>query len=167
MNPHLNRFSKVGSICSFPLFPSFREHFGAKSFFYYGCLVAVIWCLCVWLSMCYIYRLFTPCHSADMDLVCLLKGERFESVISWRNKEAAVRRSPEGKVVYSPSPLRVLINTGELFWQKHWIECKSQIPGTSKWDRLSVHPQTTETPPLWGNMKSHSQGSSDFQGWQE
>lgn len=94
-------------------------------------------------------------------------GERFESVISCRNKEAAVRRSPEGTVVSSPSPLRVLINTGELFWQNHWIECKSQIPGTSKWDRLSAHPQTTETLPLWGTRKSPSQGSSGFQGWQE
>lgn len=74
------------------------------------------------------------------------KGERFESVISWRNKEAAIRRSPEGKVVYSPSPLRGLINTGELFWQNYWIECKSQIPGTSKMGQTFCSPTNNKRP---------------------
>lgn len=72
--------------------------------------------------------------------------------------------APEGKVVYSHSPLRVLINTGELFWQNHWIGCRSHILGTSNQDTFPARPQTTQTPPPLGNRRSPVWGACSLPG---
>lgn len=110
----------------------------------------------VYLHVCvYIYSLSALCHSAEMDSLSQLDMRDLSSVISWRNKETAIGRSPwrEGSLLYE-SPLRVLISTRELFWQNHWIGCRSQIPGTSNQDRFSARPQTRETPLPLGNRRS-------------
>lgn len=113
---------------------------------------------CVCLHVCeYVYSLFASCHLAEMDSLSQLARRALSSAISWRNKETAIRAPwREGSVACSP--LRGFISTKELFWQNHWIGCRSQIPGTSNQDRFPVHPQTTQTPLPLGNRRSRVWG---------
>ena len=102
-----------------------------------------VYYLNVCLHVCeHVYSLFAPCHLAEMDSRSQLARRALSSAISWRNKETTIRAPwREGSVACSP--LRGFISTRELFWQNHWIGCRSQIPGTSNQDRFPVHPQTT------------------------
>lgn len=117
----------------------------------------LLWVLkaCYLMSVClricgYVYSLFDPCHSAEMDSLSQLDGRALSLAISWRNKGTTIRRSPCGE----GSLPRQSPEGPHQHWRTVLTEPLNWVQESNSWDikpgQISCSPTNNRDPSAFG-----------------